>query len=116
MRLRNHDQMEVNKIYHLNNMEIRKTQDGMLWSHYPEFEKMWHPFSTNDKWFEKLQDKELIEGPFNELSKIKSQPIKPKCFEPEKDICYPLCVGCGEEKCTHCCLWTDWTEADWLED
>lgn len=38
------------------------------------------------------------------------------CFMPEENIPYPLCVGNGEEKCIHCCLWVDWNEAGWPEE
>ena len=56
--------MEINKIYHFDNMELRLDEDGELWSHYPQHEVMWYPFETNDVWFEMWKDKELIEGRF----------------------------------------------------
>lgn len=31
----------------------------------------------------------------------------PDCFTPEPDSPYPLCIGTGEEKCRHCCLYVD---------
>ena len=65
MKLRDYEQMEVNKVYHFDNMEIAKDKDGGLYSHYPQFEEFWYPFSTNDMWFEKWKDRELIEGHFS---------------------------------------------------
>ena len=64
MKLRDYEQMEVNKIYHFDNMEIKKIEDGTLLSHYPQYEEMWYPFFTDDKWYEKWKDIELIEGNF----------------------------------------------------
>lgn len=32
---------------------------------------------------------------------------KPECFTPEKNMCYPLCVGGKGLKCEKCCLYTN---------
>lgn len=32
---------------------------------------------------------------------------EPKCYEPEKDNPYPLCIGKGLPECETCCLWAN---------
>ena len=33
---------------------------------------------------------------------------EPRCFTPEENNPYPLCVGRGLEKCENCCLYADY--------
>lgn len=68
MKLKDYAKMKINKIYHFDNMEIQIDADGQLWSHYPQYEEMWYPFYTNDRWYEKWKEKELIEGEFKNES------------------------------------------------
>lgn len=65
MKLKDYEKMEVNKIYHFDNMEIQRLEDGTLLSHYPQHETMWYEFYTDDEWYEKWKDRELVEGRFN---------------------------------------------------
>lgn len=64
MKLKEYGQMEIGKIYHFDNMELRKEEDGTLLSHYPEHETMWYEFPADDKWFDLWKEMDLIEGPF----------------------------------------------------
>lgn len=41
--------------------------------------------------------------------------MKPACFNPEKDMAYPLCEGAGKEECNKCSLYKD-LEDDEQED
>ena len=36
----------------------------------------------------------------------------PKCFEPEKDNPYPLCIGRSKSECEECQLRADWEPDD----
>lgn len=35
----------------------------------------------------------------------------PDCFDPEKNVAYPLCVGIGKKKCKRCNLYRDYEES-----
>lgn len=39
--------------------------------------------------------------------RMSNQEGKPKCYSPEKDISYPLCIGNGNSMCEECGLYTD---------
>lgn len=64
MKLKEHEKMKINQIYHFDNMELKKEEDGTLFSHYPEYEAMWQEFPLDDEWFMIFSNMELIEGPF----------------------------------------------------
>jgi len=34
----------------------------------------------------------------------------PKCYEPEEENPYPLCIGNGSAECNICCLYVDFPE------
>lgn len=40
---------------------------------------------------------------------------KPKCFTPEENAIYPLCVGNGSDDCLECCLFRDFRDSYYAE-
>jgi hypothetical protein len=41
-----------------------------------------------------------------------SNPI-PECWNPERNVLFPLCIGNGSEACKQCSLFKDFTDGYW---
>lgn len=77
--------------------------------HDPQFpERFQNALSKNEYYWECYWET-LSEVAHEFVRKYLLEAVKPKCYTPEKNNSYPLCVGCNLAECKKCSLWTEFS-------